>query len=223
MCPDDRGSIMAAMGQMSEALVGIVTQVRRSSESIARGSSAIAQGSQDLSARTEQLAASLEESAASMEELGATVKQTADNARQANRLALEASSVANKGGKVVDQVVETMQGINDRSKKIAGIIVVIDGVSFKTNILALNAAVEAARAGEQGRGFAVVAGEVRNLAQRSAAAARSLKDLAQQLVQMVAVFALGHSEATHRQVTLPLPAPRTAMAATSGPEACPAF
>ena len=142
-------------------------------------------GNNDLSSRTEQQAASLEETAASMEELTATVKQNAENARQASHLALSASETAQKGGKVVDNVVQTMRDIAGSSQKIADIISVIDGIAFQTNILALNAAVEAARAGEQGRGFAVVAGEVRNLAQRSAQAAREIKSLIEDSVGRV--------------------------------------
>jgi methyl-accepting chemotaxis protein len=182
---EDRSSIMAAMGQMRAALAGIVTQVRSSSDSIATGSSEIAQGTHDLRARTEQQAAALEATAASMEELSSTVKQTAANAQQANELALEASSVAIRGGEVVGQVVHTMKGINDSSKKIADIIGVIDGIAFQTNILALNAAVEAARAGEQGRGFAVVASEVRSLAGRSKDAAKEIKSLITASVERV--------------------------------------
>jgi methyl-accepting chemotaxis protein len=181
----DRSSIMAAMGQMSEALARIVTQVRSSSDSIATGSSEIAQGNNDLSARTEQQATALEETAASMEELSATVKQTADKARQANRLALDASSVAIKGGEVVGQGVDTMKDINGSSKRIADIISVIDSIAFQTNILALNAAVEAARAGGQGRGFAVVASEVRSLAGRTADAAKEIKSLITASVERV--------------------------------------
>jgi methyl-accepting chemotaxis protein len=171
------GSVLASMGAMQGQLVGLIGQVRTSADSIATASAQIAQGNNDLSSRTEEQASALEETAASMEELGSTVKQNADNARQANQLAQGASAVAIKGGDVVGQVVETMKGINESSKKIADIISVIDGIAFQTNILALNAAVEAARAGEQGRGFAVVASEVRNLAGRSAEAAKEIKSL----------------------------------------------
>jgi methyl-accepting chemotaxis protein len=148
-------------------------------------SAEIAQGNNDLSRRTEEQASALEETAASMEQLSATVKQNADNAKQANQLAMGASTVAVKGGEVVSQVVTTMKGINDSSKKIADIISVIDGIAFQTNILALNAAVEAARAGEQGRGFAVVASEVRSLAGRSADAAKEIKGLITASVERV--------------------------------------
>ncbi len=171
------GSVLASMGSMQQQLVGLITQVRTSADSIATASAQIAQGNNDLSGRTEEQASALEETAASMEELSSTVKQNADSARQANQLAQGASAVAIKGGDVVGQVVQTMKGINDSSKKIADIIGVIDGIAFQTNILALNAAVEAARAGEQGRGFAVVATEVRNLAGRSAEAAKEIKSL----------------------------------------------
>jgi methyl-accepting chemotaxis protein len=174
---DESAQLLAALKQMNESLVKVVANVRSASDSIATGSSQIASGNQDLSERTEQQASALEETAASMEELGSTVRQNADNARQANQLAVGASAVAAKGGEVVGQVVDTMKGINDSSRKIADIITVIDGIAFQTNILALNAAVEAARAGEQGRGFAVVASEVRSLAQRSADAAKEIKSL----------------------------------------------
>ncbi|VTU22298.1 Serine chemoreceptor protein [Variovorax sp. PBL-H6] len=174
---DETGQLMQALKNMNESLVKIVGQVRTGTDTIATASGQIAVGNQDLSSRTEEQASSLEQTAASMEELTTTVKQNADNARQANQLALSASAVAVRGGDVVGQVVDTMGSINASSRKIVDIIAVIDGIAFQTNILALNAAVEAARAGEQGRGFAVVASEVRNLAQRSAAAAKEIKGL----------------------------------------------
>jgi methyl-accepting chemotaxis protein len=179
------GSVLASMGQMQGQLVGLISQVRTSADSIATASAQIAQGNNDLSGRTEEQASALEQTAASMEQLSSTVKQNSDGARQANQLAQGASDVAIKGGDVVGQVVETMKGINDSSKKIADIIGVIDGIAFQTNILALNAAVEAARAGEQGRGFAVVASEVRNLAGRSADAAKEIKSLISTSVERV--------------------------------------
>ena len=181
----DTTSLMAQLAAMKEGLAQVVAQVRRSSESVAMASSEIAQGNQDLSARTESQASALEETAASMEQLGATVRQNADSASQANALAHSASDVAVRGGVVVGQVVETMKGINESSRRISDIIGVIDGIAFQTNILALNAAVEAARAGEQGRGFAVVASEVRSLAGRSAEAAKEIKQLISASVERV--------------------------------------
>ena len=175
--PGDRGSLLFAMQGMRDSLVDIVAQVRSGTLTIADASTEIAAGNQDLAQRTERQAATLEDTAASMEELTSTVRQNAENARQANALAESASSVASRGGAVVAQVVQTMASINASSKQVVDIIGVIDGIAFQTNILALNAAVEAARAGEQGRGFAVVATEVRNLAQRSAAAAQQIKIL----------------------------------------------
>jgi len=174
---DELGDLLRALGRMQESLRHMVGQVRASTDSISTASAEIATGNQDLSARTEQTASNLQQAASSMEELTGTVKQSADSARQANQLASSAAEVAARGGAVVSRVVATMDDINSSSKKIADIIGVIDGIAFQTNILALNAAVEAARAGEQGRGFAVVAGEVRNLAQRSAQAAKEIKGL----------------------------------------------
>jgi methyl-accepting chemotaxis protein len=174
---DEIGQLSQALKDMNDSLVQIVSDVRVGTETIATASAEIAAGNLDLSSRTEHQASSLEETASSMEELTSTVRQNADNARQANQLALSAAEVASKGGAVVSQVVDTMSSINASSKKIVDIIGVIDGIAFQTNILALNAAVEAARAGEQGRGFAVVATEVRNLAQRSASAAKEIKEL----------------------------------------------
>ena len=174
---DEMGQLMQALKDMNGSLAKIVGEVRSGTETIATASGQISRGNLDLSSRTEQQASSLEETASAMEELTSTVKQNSDNARQANTLALSASEVAVKGGAVVSQVVDTMGSINESARKIVDIIGVIDGIAFQTNILALNAAVEAARAGEQGRGFAVVATEVRNLAQRSAAAAKEIKTL----------------------------------------------
>jgi len=174
---DETGQLMLALKDMNDSLKKIVGEVRSGTEAIGSGTKQIASGNADLSQRTEEQASSLEETASSMEELTSTVKQNAENAKQANQLALGASTVAVKGGQVVSEVVTTMSSINESSKKIVDIIGVIDGIAFQTNILALNAAVEAARAGEQGRGFAVVASEVRNLAQRSAAAAKEIKAL----------------------------------------------
>ncbi|MBU9836515.1 HAMP domain-containing protein (plasmid) [Rahnella aquatilis] len=174
---DETGQLMQGLKNMNENLLRIVTEVRAGTNAITSASGEIAAGNLDLSSRTEQQASSLEETASAMEQMTATVKQNADNARQANQLAAQASRVAVQGGVVVGEVVNTMEGINISSRKIVDIIAVIDGIAFQTNILALNAAVEAARAGEQGRGFAVVASEVRNLAQRSASAAKEIKVL----------------------------------------------
>lgn len=182
---NDTSSVLAAVDRMQIALTKVVSTVRTDADGVSIASAEIAAGNSDLSNRTEQQASSLEETASSMEELTSTVKQNAENARQANNLASNASEIASKGGAVVAQVVDTMGSINESSKKIVDIISVIDGIAFQTNILALNAAVEAARAGEQGRGFAVVAAEVRNLAQRSAGAAKEIKGLIDDSVERV--------------------------------------
>jgi methyl-accepting chemotaxis protein-1 (serine sensor receptor) len=182
---DEVAKLMAALKHMHDNLAMIVARVRVGTETIASASTQIASGNLELSSRTEQQASSLEETASSMQELTQTVKQSSENAQEASFLANDASVVASKGGAVVAEVVTTMGSINESSRKIVDIIAVIDGIAFQTNILALNAAVEAARAGEQGRGFAVVASEVRNLAQRSAAAAKEIKELISDSVDKV--------------------------------------
>ena len=182
---DEISALLRALGTMQHGLVDVVRRVRHGAEGVATASAEIAQGDQDLSARTESQAAALEQTSASMNQLRDAVRQNSDNAREANKLALDASQVASQGGAVVAQVVDTMRGIHESSRRIADIISVIDGIAFQTNILALNAAVEAARAGEQGRGFAVVAGEVRSLAGRSAEAAKEIKALIQTSVDRV--------------------------------------
>jgi methyl-accepting chemotaxis protein len=182
---DETGQLISALKDMNDSLVKIVGEVRVSTETITTATGEIATGNMDLSARTETQASSLEETASSMEEITSTVRQNADNVTQANKLVQTASEVAIRGGAVVSQVVQTMGSINESSAKIVDIISVIDGIAFQTNILALNAAVEAARAGEQGRGFAVVAAEVRNLAQRSASAAKEIKVLIDNSVEKV--------------------------------------
>ncbi|OWJ59350.1 methyl-accepting chemotaxis protein [Paraburkholderia caledonica] len=185
VAPGDRTSLMASLEAMREKLTSIVSGIKTSAESISVAAGEIAQGNQDLSQRTEEQAASLQQTAASMEELTSTVRNNTDNARQGSTLASAASATAASGGEVVQQVVATMQDISSSSTKVTEIISVIEGIAFQTNILALNAAVEAARAGEDGRGFAVVAGEVRTLAQRSATAAKEIKDLIEASVSHV--------------------------------------
>jgi len=183
---DETAALLGAMAQMQRSLRDLVGTVRQNADSVATASSEIAQGNQDLSQRTERQASALQETSASMEELGTTVARNSESARIANDLALSASTIAQQGGEVVGQVIGTMKGIDDSSRKISDIIGVIDGIAFQTNLLALNAAVEAARAGEQGRGFAVVAAEVRSLAGRSADAARQIKSLIAASVGQVA-------------------------------------
>ena len=182
---DELGRLLGSLRTMQSRLSEVVSGVRGSAEGVATASAQIAQGNLDLSQRTEEQASAVQQTAATMEEVGSTVRHNADSAAQANQMAQGASAVALRGGEVVGQVVQTMQGINDSSRKISDIIGVIDGIAFQTNILALNAAVEAARAGEQGRGFAVVASEVRSLAQRSAEAAKEIKSLIGHSVEQV--------------------------------------
>ena len=199
---DETGQLLASMRAMQEALTRTVAHVRGNAEGVATASAQIAQGNLDLSSRTEEQASALEQTAASMEQLGATVRQNAAGAVRASELAKGASDVARQGGEVFSRVEQTMKGIDDSSRQIADIIGVIDGIAFQTNILALNAAVEAARAGEQGRGFAVVAGEVRQLAQRSAEAAKQIKGLITQSVERVQLGSslVGEAGTTMREI-----------------------
>ncbi|MEK8032894.1 methyl-accepting chemotaxis protein [Ideonella sp. DXS29W] len=179
------GSVVESLGVMQRSLASLVGQVKLGSESVAAASVQISQGNLELSGRTEEQASALQQTAATMEQISSTVRHNANNSKQASQLACAAAGVASQGGEVVAQVVNTMQGISDSSRKIGDIIGVIDGIAFQTNLLALNAAVEAARAGEQGRGFAVVASEVRGLAQRSAEAAKEIKNLISRSVEQV--------------------------------------
>lgn len=182
---DEVGSLKFSLEVMRKSLIGIAQDVYRGIEGTTHAAAHIARGNQELAGRTEGQAASLQQTAASMEQLTSTVRQNADNARQANQLAASSMEVARKGGVAVGQVVSTMHGISDSSRKIADIVSIIEGIAFQTNILALNAAVEAARAGESGKGFAVVAGEVRSLAQKSAQAAKEIKGLIEDSVERV--------------------------------------
>ncbi len=195
LVPGDNRSVLAAMALMRDSLSQTVDQVRQSSESIATGATQISSGNTDLSQRTEEQASNLQQTAASMEQMNTTIKQNTDTVNMASELAQSASVTASKGGDVVNNVVTTMEDITSSSHKIGDIIGVIDGIAFQTNILALNAAVEAARAGEQGRGFAVVAGEVRSLAQRSASAAKEIKELIEESVEKVETGSLLVNEA----------------------------
>jgi methyl-accepting chemotaxis protein len=199
---DETRQLLQALARMRSSFADIVRGVKANADLVASGSEQIAQGNQDLSSRTEQQASALQQTAATMDQLGATVRNNADSAGQASELAQGASSVAARGGDSVNQVVETMKGINESSRRIADIIGTIDGIAFQTNILALNAAVEAARAGEQGRGFAVVASEVRSLAQRSAAAAREIKALIGASVERVGQGTLQVDEAGRTMVEI---------------------
>jgi methyl-accepting chemotaxis protein len=200
----DQDSVMASMARMRNNLSGIVRSVRESADQLVRASSEIAQGNHDLSQRTEEQASALEQTAASMEQIGSTVQSNATHAQEAHALAQSATEVAERSEQAVRDVVQTMQGIDQGSRRIADITSVIDGIAFQTNILALNAAVEAARAGEQGRGFAVVAGEVRTLAQRSAEAAREIRQLIGGSVDQVAqgvALVQSSGETIHQAVT----------------------
>jgi methyl-accepting chemotaxis protein len=203
-CEGDLDQIKASINGAIKNLQVSLTTVREAAESVETGAEEIAKGNEDLSSRTSEQAASLEETSSAMEEMTATVKQNADNARQANQLAVAARDVATKGGAVTEKAVEAMGEINKSSKKIADIITVIDEIAFQTNLLALNAAVEAARAGEHGRGFAVVAAEVRNLAQRSASAAKEIKGLIKESIQRVTdgTELVNHSGKTLQEIVM---------------------